>query len=44
VVKPPPVYQLQSLPGGAGVMADDLAAAAYGVALLLLARAAIPGF
>jgi phosphatidylglycerophosphatase A len=44
ILKPPPVYQLQSLPGGAGVMADDLAAGVYGVALLLLARAVIPGF
>jgi phosphatidylglycerophosphatase A len=44
VLKPPPAYQLQALPGGAGVMADDLAAALYGLALLLLARAVIPGF
>jgi len=44
ILKPPPVYQLQSLPGGAGVMADDLGAAIYGVVVLLLARAAIPGF
>lgn len=28
IVKPPPVYQLQALPGGLGVMADDLAAGA----------------
>lgn len=44
ILKPPPAYQVQSLPGGAGVMADDLAAAAYGVGLLLLGMALIPGF
>jgi phosphatidylglycerophosphatase A len=44
VLKPPPAYQLQALYGGAGVMADDLAAGLYAVALLFLARAVIPGF
>lgn len=37
VVKPPPAYQLQSLPGGWGVMADDLMAGVYAqLALRLL--------
>ena len=27
IVKPPPIYQIQSLPGGFGVMADDVVAA-----------------
>ncbi|MFN8549749.1 MAG: phosphatidylglycerophosphatase A [Candidatus Eisenbacteria bacterium] len=30
VVKPPPAYQLQSLRGGFGVMADDVMAGIYG--------------
>ena len=29
ILKPPPAYQIQSLPGGWGVMADDLVAGAY---------------
>lgn len=36
VVKPPPAYQLQSLPRGWGVMADDIMAAIYGNLLLRL--------
>jgi phosphatidylglycerophosphatase A len=34
VVKPPPAYQLQSLPKGWGVMMDDIMAAIYGNLLL----------
>jgi phosphatidylglycerophosphatase A len=34
--KPPPVKQLERLPGGLGVMADDWAAGAYGLASLQL--------
>jgi phosphatidylglycerophosphatase A len=34
VLKPPPAYQLQSLRGGWGVMADDLMAGLYGNLLL----------
>jgi phosphatidylglycerophosphatase A len=34
VVKPPPAYQLQSLPGGSGVMLDDVMAGIYGNLLL----------
>jgi phosphatidylglycerophosphatase A len=37
VVKPPPAYQLQSLPRGWGILADDLAAGLYGNLLLRLA-------
>jgi phosphatidylglycerophosphatase A len=36
VVKPPPAYQLQSLPRGWGVMMDDIMAAIYGNVLLRL--------
>jgi phosphatidylglycerophosphatase A len=43
VLKPPPAYQLQSLPGGLGVLMDDLAAAGYTLALLAAARL-LPGF
>ncbi|MFH1144098.1 MAG: phosphatidylglycerophosphatase A [Candidatus Eisenbacteria bacterium] len=44
VLKPPPAYQLQSLPGGWGIVVDDLAAGVYGLILLLLAGAVFPGF
>jgi phosphatidylglycerophosphatase A len=37
IVKPPPIYQIQSLPGGFGVMVDDLVAGLFAnVALRLL--------
>lgn len=36
IVKPPPLRQLERVPGGAGVMADDLGAAAYASAALLV--------
>ena len=42
VVKPPPAYQLQSLRGGFGVMADDIMAGIYGNLLLRLAVHFIP--
>ena len=35
--KPPPVRQLESLPGGAGVMADDVMAGVYGAIVLYAA-------
>jgi len=44
VVKPPPAYQLQSLPAGWGILADDLAAGLYALLLLLAAAALVPGF
>ena len=40
VLKPFPANVAQRLPGGVGVMADDLVAGAYALALLLLARRA----
>jgi len=43
VVKPPPAYQLQSLPRGWGVMADDIMAAIYGNLLLRLCALLLPG-
>lgn len=38
IVKPPPCRQLERLPGGLGIMADDQAAAVYGAACLAIAR------
>lgn len=43
VVKPPPAYQLQSLPRGWGVMADDVMAGIYGNLLLRLGGLLWPG-
>lgn len=39
IFKPPPIRQLQSLPGGWGIVADDLAAAALTAAALAAAQA-----
>jgi phosphatidylglycerophosphatase A len=39
IVKPFPAYQSQALPGGLGVMADDLIAGAYTLLVLAVARA-----
>lgn len=36
--KPPPVRQLERLPGGTGIVADDLMAGFYAALVLLLAR------
>lgn len=44
VLKPPPVYQLQSYPGGLGVLLDDVGAGLYALGVGLLARLWIPGF
>lgn len=41
VVKPFPADRAQALPGGFGVMADDLIAGAYALAILLGARAGL---
>jgi phosphatidylglycerophosphatase A len=38
IVKPPPVRQLEKLPGGVGIVADDVAAGAYAALVLFLAR------
>ncbi|HET8548196.1 MAG TPA: phosphatidylglycerophosphatase A [Bryobacteraceae bacterium] len=35
--KPPPARRLESLPGGAGIVADDMMAGVYGSLVLLLA-------
>jgi phosphatidylglycerophosphatase A len=40
VVKPFPAGRLQAIPGGVGVMIDDLIAGLYALAILLLAHAA----
>ena len=37
IVKPPPVRQLEQLPGGMGIVADDLMAGLYGALVLFLA-------
>ena len=39
VLKPPPIGRLERLPGGAGVLADDLGAGAIGAALVMILRA-----
>lgn len=39
ISKPPPCRQLERLPSGLGIMADDWAAAGYGAASLLVLRA-----
>jgi phosphatidylglycerophosphatase A len=44
ILKPPPVYQLQSLRGGWGVMADDLAAGVFSLAILSFAQIIWPRF
>lgn len=41
IVKPWPVRQAESLPGGAGIVADDLLAGLYAAAVLAAARAAL---
>ncbi len=38
ILKPPPCRQLERLPAGLGIMADDQAAAVFGAACLALAR------
>ncbi|MEZ5400278.1 MAG: phosphatidylglycerophosphatase A [Bryobacteraceae bacterium] len=37
IVKPPPVRQLEALPGGTGIVADDLGAGIYAALVLWLA-------
>lgn len=34
IVKPPPVRQLERLPGGTGIVVDDVAAGLYGLAIM----------
>ena len=42
VLKPPPARQLEALPGGFGIMADDLAAGVYANIALRVALAWLP--
>ena len=35
--KPPPIRQMEQLPGGAGIVLDDMMAGAYGALVLFLA-------
>jgi phosphatidylglycerophosphatase A len=44
ILKPPPGYQVESLPGGLGVMADDLVAGFYTLLLLILTGLLVPSF
>jgi phosphatidylglycerophosphatase A len=37
VLKPWPVYQIQALPGGTGIVADDVVAGLYGIPIVMLA-------
>ena len=37
ILKPPPVRQLERLPGGVGIVCDDLFAGVYGALVLILA-------
>jgi phosphatidylglycerophosphatase A len=43
IVKPWPARALERLPGGYGIMADDLMAGLYGHLLLRLAQVVVPG-
>jgi phosphatidylglycerophosphatase A len=44
VLKPPPVRHLESLPGGAGIVLDDLGAGVYALAILqILLRTGLVG-
>jgi phosphatidylglycerophosphatase A len=38
ILKPPPIRRIERLPAGLGIMADDMAAAAYAAACLAVAR------
>ena len=41
IVKPPPARQAQALPGGAGVMVDDLIAGLYALLIIAALRALV---
>jgi phosphatidylglycerophosphatase A len=43
IAKPPPIYQLQAMPGGIGVMADDLAAGLLANVVLRFGLLVVPG-
>jgi len=38
VLKPPPIRQLEKIPGGDGILLDDLAAGLVGLAVMAAAR------
>jgi len=45
ILKPPPVRQLEHLPSGTGIMADDLMAGGYAlICFVLIAHFAFPNF
>jgi phosphatidylglycerophosphatase A len=44
VVKPPPSDRLERLPGGYGIMADDLMAGLYGNLVMQVAMRVVPGW
>ena len=44
IIKPWPARQLESLPGGVGIMADDLMAAVYANVVLRVAIVLAPGW
>lgn len=43
IVKPPPIYQIQAMPGGIGVMIDDVFAGLSAAVVLRLLSTLIPG-
>jgi phosphatidylglycerophosphatase A len=43
IIKPPPARQLEALPGGWGIMADDIMAALYSCAILHAIIWMVPG-
>lgn len=42
IVKPPPARRLERLPGGDGIILDDVVAGLYGLAVMALARVLLP--
>lgn len=42
IVKPPPARRLEKVPGGDGIILDDVAAGVYGLVLIALARLLFP--
>lgn len=44
ILKPFPIRNLEKFPAGWGIVADDLGAAFYALAVLKLAKAALPGW
>jgi len=42
ILKPPPARQMESLPGGHGILLDDVMAGLWGLAVMIAARNLIP--